>query len=208
MSGGIDPRIRGWVEANVVYLEMRARPDRPLAAAPPGVEVRRAVRPTVSFYYYLYHSIGADWTWSGRRLMDDAELIANVQDPKVEVNVLWVDGVPAGLMELDLHASSQIELLYFGLMPDFIGRGFGRFALDWTVDRAWSFQPSRFWVHTCDLDHPRALPNYQRAGFVIYDHGKSQEAILHGMAPPRRQGITVPESEVVAPPAEENDQQL
>ena len=125
-----------------------------------------------------------------------------MQDPKVEVNVLWVEGVPAGLMELDLRSPSEIQLLYFGLMPDFIGRGLGRFALDWTVDRAWSFQPSRFWVHTCDLDHPHALPNYQRAGIVIYDREKSQEIILHDMTPPRRQGAEVPETEVVMPPAE------
>jgi hypothetical protein len=24
-------------------------------------------------------------------------------------------------------------------------------------------------VHTCDLDHPHALPVYQKAGFRIYD---------------------------------------
>ena len=202
MIGNADPRVKGWVEADVFYLEMRSRPDRPVAVAPAGVEVRRAVRPTISFYRYLYDTVGGDWTWSGRRLIDDEELSANVQAPKVEVNVLWVEGVPAGLMELDLRSPPEIQLLYFGLMPDFIGRGLGRFALDWTVDRAWSLQPSRFQVHTCDLDHPHALPNYQRAGFVIHDRGKSQEAILHDMTPPRRQGTEVPESEVVVPPDE------
>ena len=29
--------------------------------------------------------------------------------------------------------------------------------------------PQRLWLHTCDLDGPRALPLYQRAGFVAYD---------------------------------------
>ena len=33
----------------------------------------------------------------------------------------------------------------------------------------WSHQPRRIWVHTCDLDHPAALPNYLKAGFQIYD---------------------------------------
>ncbi len=200
MRSDADPRIKGWVESNVTFLEMRARPDRPPAAARDGVEVRRAVEPTVSFYRYLYGTVGGDWTWSGRHLMDDAALLANLRDPAVEINVLWVEGVPAGLMELDLRSKPEIELLYFGLIPDFIGRRLGRFALDWTVDRAWSFNPSRLWVHTCDLDHPNALSVYQKAGFVIYDRQKDNEAILHDMTPPRRNGAAVDADEITPSP--------
>ncbi|MDH3661996.1 MAG: GNAT family N-acetyltransferase [Alphaproteobacteria bacterium] len=196
-----DPRIKGWVQSNVSYLEMRAPPDRPpTVAARDGVEVRRAVRPTVSFYRYLYDTVGGEWTWAGRRLMDDEALSATIGDPRVEVNVLWVEGVPAGLMELGRRSPFEIELLYFGLIPDFIGKGHGRFALDWAVDRAWSHRPSRFWVHTCDLDHPNALSVYQKAGFVIYDRQRNWEAVLHGMTPPRRNGVAVPDSEIASSP--------
>jgi GNAT superfamily N-acetyltransferase len=188
------------VESKVTYLEMLASPERSRAKARSGVEVRRAINPTLSFYRYLYDTVGGDWNWTGRRLMDDATLAAHVQDPKVEVNVLWVEGVPAGLMELDLRKIPEIELLYFGLMPDFIGQGLGRFALDWTVDRAWSFQPSRFWVHTCDLDHPNALSVYQKAGFVIYDRKTDRDPVLHDMILPRRNGTPIPETEIVPHP--------
>ncbi len=192
----VDPRIKGWVESKVTYLEMLEPPDRVPVAACPGIEVRHAVDPTVSFYRYLYDTVGGDWNWTGRRLMDDETLALDVQDPKVEVNVLWVSGVPAGLMELDLRMPHEIELLYFGLVPDFIGRGLGRFALDWVVDRAWSFRPSRLWVHTCDLDHPNALSVYQKAGFNIYDTGTDRDAVLHDMTWPRRNGVDVPPGEV------------
>lgn len=191
-----DRRIRGWIRSHVTYLEMRTPPDRLPATPWGGVEVRRAVDPTLSFYRYLYDTVGGDWNWTGRRLMDDETLAGHVRDAKVEVNVLWVEGVPAGLMELDLRALPEIELLYFGLAPDFIGRGLGRFALDWTVDRAWSFRPSRLWVHTCDLDHPNALSVYQKAGFVIYDHGGDRDAVLHDMTWPRRNGVDVPADEI------------
>lgn len=200
MSASADPRIKGWVESNVVYLEMRTPPGRLAAKAPLGAEVRQAAEPTVSFYRYLYDTVGGDWTWTGRRLMDDETLLANVRDPDVEINVLWVGGVPAGLMELDRRTTSAIELLYFGLIPDFIGRGLGRFALDWAIDRAWSFRPLRFWVHTCDLDHPNALSVYQKAGFVIYDRQKGREAILYDMAPPRRQGVEIDSDEITPTP--------
>ena len=194
-----DPRIKGWVESNITFLEMRARPDRLLVQARPGVEVRRAVQPTASFYRYLYDTIGADWTWWSRRLMDDDELFDIIHNPLVEVNILWVGSVPAGLIELDRRSEPAIELLYFGLIPDFVGKGLGRYALDWAIDRAWSFCPSRVWVHTCDLDHPNALAVYQKAGFVIYDRQKDREAILHHMAPPRRRGVDVPLSEITLP---------
>ncbi|MGI9490324.1 MAG: GNAT family N-acetyltransferase [Geminicoccaceae bacterium] len=191
-----DPRVKGWVESNVTFLEMRGRPDRRLAQARSGVEVRRAVQPTASFYRYLYDTIGADWTWWSRRLMDDDELFDVIHNPLVEVNVLWVRGVPAGLIELDRRSESAIELLYFGLIPDFVGKGLGRYALDWAIDCAWSFCPSRFWVHTCDLDHPNALAVYQKAGFVIYDRQKDREAILHDMRPPLRHGVHIPADEI------------
>jgi hypothetical protein len=40
--------------------------------------------------------------------------------------------------------------------------------LHWIIEKAWSHQPRRFWLHTCDLDHPKALAVYQQAGFVPY----------------------------------------
>lgn len=194
-----DPRIRGWVESNVTHLEMLAPPNRLPVDLKPGVEVRRAHAPTVSFYRYLYNTIGGDWTWTGRRLTDDDTLASEIRDPNVEINVLWVEGVPAGLMEIDRRSMPEIQLLYFGLIPDFVGKGYGRQALDWAVDRAWQHRPKRFWVHTCDLDHPNALSVYKKAGFTIYDRGTHQETILDGMTPPRRRGLAIPEAEITSP---------
>ena len=160
----------GQIEILVTFLEMTEPPGRaPLPPPSAGIEVRRALRPTVSFYRYLYDAIGKDWTWYERKLLGDAELATIIHDPRVEVNVLWVDGVPAGLAELDRSDLPDVELAYFGIVPEFIGQGLGRFLLDWAIHHAWRSWPRRFWVHTCDLDHPRALGAYQKAGFRIYD---------------------------------------
>jgi GNAT superfamily N-acetyltransferase len=158
------------VETLVTYLEMRAPPDGP-AILPPraALEIRRAVRPTLSFYRYLYDAVGGDWTWTERRLMSDEALAAIIRDPRVEILVLWVDGVPGGYAELDRRAPPDIELAYFGLIPEFMGQGLGRFLLDHAIRRAWSCEPARLWVHTCDLDHPRALGVYEKSGFRVYD---------------------------------------
>jgi len=97
------------------------------------------------------------------------ELRAIIQDDRVEISVLAVDGQTAGYSELDRRQANEIELTYFGLFPGFVGKGLGTYFLDWTLRKAWSFQPRRVWIHTCDLDHPAALPTYLKAGFTVYD---------------------------------------
>jgi GNAT superfamily N-acetyltransferase len=158
------------IQTTVTYLEMRERPAS-IDLAPPrdGVTVVRAVHPSVSFYRYLYNTVGALWRWVDRRKLSDERLSSIVQDPRVEVFVLYVHGVPAGYAELDFREPPDIELAYFGIMPEFIGQRLGPFLLRWAIDRAWSHSPRRFWLHTCTHDHPKALRTYQQAGFVVYD---------------------------------------
>ena len=98
-------------------------------------------------------------------------------NPCNEVYVLHVDGTPAGFAELDRRDTKDIELVQFGLMPGFIGQGLGRYLLQWTIDKAWSFGPRRFWLHTCTLDHKFAMQNYQSGGFVIYREEMIQRSI-------------------------------
>jgi GNAT superfamily N-acetyltransferase len=179
--------VEGHIDTLVTYLEMTAPPAAaPLRPPRAGLEVRAARRPTVSFYRYLYGTIGEDWTWVMRRLVSDDELRLILDDPAVEVNVLWVGGVPAGLAELDRRQPPDVEIAYFGLLPEFIGQGLGRWLLDWTVHHAWRAQPRRLWVHTCDLDHPRAIGVYRKSGFRVYDQRIEQLRLPDGFRPPER----------------------
>ena len=158
------------VLVTVTYLEMTS-PDRRSAVpgSPEQATVQRAERPTVSFYRYLYDTVGADWDWYERRRLSDDALAEIVHDDAVEVHVLYVRGTPAGYAELDRRVEGEVEIAYFGLVPDYIGRGLGPALLDWALERAWSYRPRRVWVHTCSLDHPGALAMYRRAGLEVYD---------------------------------------
>ncbi|PYO77587.1 MAG: GNAT family N-acetyltransferase [Gemmatimonadetes bacterium] len=62
----------------------------------------------------------------------------------------------------------SVEIAYFGLFPDAIGQGLGKHILSCAVRDAWALEPARVWLHTCTLDHPAALPNYQKRGFAPY----------------------------------------
>jgi GNAT superfamily N-acetyltransferase len=171
----------------VTYLEMTTPPTTvPIRPPLAGIEIRVARRPTVSFYRYLYRAIGADWSWVVRQLLSDEELLQIIGDPAVEVNMLWVEGVPAGYAELDRRQAPDTELAYFGLLPEFIGRGLGRYLLDWTIRHAWRARPRRLWVHTCDLDHPRAVAVYQKSGFRVYDERIQQLELPAGAPLPQR----------------------
>ena len=161
-----------FIDVTVTSLEMQAPPARPRARAPNlsrPVMLLRATEPTISFYRYLYDTVGQDWLWYERRQMDDDALAEIIHDEQVSVDVLYVGGVPAGYVELDARMLPAVEVSYLGLMPEFIGRGLGRYLTDWAIDAAWAMEPERVWIHTCTLDHPAALHVYQKAGFTVFN---------------------------------------
>lgn len=156
------------MSVKTTYLEMLARPQWTLPLPHAGLMVLHAKKPTLSYYRYLYETVGRDYSWTTRSKLSDADLKSLIHDPLMEVHVLMVEGVPAGFAELDRRMGKEIELVQFGLIPEFIGKGLGRYFLEWTIDRAWNYGPRRFWLHTDTMDHPAALPNYLKAGFTIF----------------------------------------
>lgn len=156
------------MDVKVTYLELFTHPQRQIPAPREGLSVLHAKNPPIPYYRFLYNRVGAAYHWFSRKKLSEAELAVIIGDPRVEVHVLHVDGAPAGFAELDRRKDNEIELTQFGLTPEFIGQGLGKYFLQWTIDKAWSYQPKRFWLHTCTLDHPKALPNYKAAGFAVY----------------------------------------
>ena len=158
------------LEDVITYLEMFARPPpRPVPTPPQKHALMQVEHCPVAFYRYLYKSVGEPWLWFERNLLGDEALKTLLAQPTLELFGLYVGGVPAGFFELDTAAAHETKLCYFGLAPDFIGRGLGPYLLQAAIDRAWSARPiDRFWLHTSRYDHPKALRVYQRAGFVVY----------------------------------------
>jgi len=166
------------IKTKTTYLEMRRPPNSVPVPPCDGIEVTQVDSPSIEFYRHLYQSVGERFHWVDRLVLPDNELRAIIQDDRVEISVLTVDGNTAGYSELDRRQAQEIELAYFGLFPRFLSQGLGSRFLAWTLQKAWSFQPRRVWLHTCDLDHPAALRTYLNAGFVVYD-----EAIIDQIIP-------------------------
>jgi len=154
--------------ANVVtYLEMR-QPSTLGSPTASEYAVRRIAHPDLEWYRCLYRRIGEPWLWFSRLRMADEELRAVLEDPATDVFALSQQGEDHGLLEFDRWNMPDIEITFFGVTQEMIGKGAGRALLAHCLPLAWEYHPQRVWLHTCTSDHPSALAFYQKMGFVPY----------------------------------------
>jgi GNAT superfamily N-acetyltransferase len=136
-----------------------------------------AERPAPELARFFYTLVGARWSWTDRLAWPDERWVAWVERPEHHLVTGWHDGAPAGYYELEQQPDGVVEIAYFGLAPAAIGRGWGGWLLSRAAERAWQLPGTRrIWVHTCSLDHPHALANYQARGFVRFRETRSSRA--------------------------------
>lgn len=156
------------VEVIRTHLELRElgvlRPARP-PAEPVALRLHRPIR--AAEYRTLYTLVGERWLWRDRLVWTDAELDRYLSSRDVHVWTLNVHGETAGYFELQRHPDDTVEVMYFGLVESFIGRGLGGWLLTRAVEESFALGARRVILNTCTLDSPHALPNYLARGFVI-----------------------------------------
>lgn len=150
------------------WLQMVEKPEPITIALPASFEVVGPIKPDAASYLKLYHAVGDKFNWVDRTLIPQDELIRLIQSDHTEIFVLQCNREPAGFVEFDITHPDETEIVYFGLCEAYTGRKIGFPFLLWAVDHAWKRPLRKVWLHTCDLDHPAALPVYQKAGFVIF----------------------------------------
>ena len=154
------------IDVRRTYLEMTSPDQLAPAPAPSARErVERLAECPASFYRYLYSAVGGPYHWVDRLPWSDEQIRMHLSSPEVSVWVLYVAGAPAGYFELQQHEGASVEIAYFGLLQEFLGRGLGKYLLTEAVREAWRQGARRVWLHTCTLDDPAALPNYRARGF-------------------------------------------
>jgi GNAT superfamily N-acetyltransferase len=154
------------VEVVRTYLELNAPAElRPALVVNPRLRLDHVVDCPISFYRYLYAEVGKNHHWVDRLPWTDEEVRAYLDSPDVNLWVLSFEGAPAGYFELRRCEDGSTEIAYFGLLPEFKGRGFGKHLLTVAAQTAWAAGARRVWLHTCTLDDPAALPNYEKRGF-------------------------------------------
>jgi GNAT superfamily N-acetyltransferase len=160
------------------YLEMRS-PDqlRPTRCANARFEIREKKRRDWQFNRDLYRAVGQMWSWNDKRKWTNEQWKEYGLATELRTFAAYYDNMLAGYYELRRDDEGDVEIAYFGLLPEFIGRGLGGALLTSAIEEAWRSSPSisRVWVHTCNLDHPAALANYQARGMVIYTQETTED---------------------------------
>ena len=164
------------------YLEMLAPEQlRPARVPDPAPQIVRAEVPSPALNRFLYTGVGGAWHWVDRLPWTWDRWMQWLDRPTHQTWVMYVAGTPAGYFELD-RQGDDVEIAYFGVMPQFIGRKLGGHLLTRTLEQAWAMGPRRVWVHTCSLDHPHARANYEARGMKLYQEETAMKDVAD--APP------------------------
>ncbi len=128
---------------------------------------------SVEYYMYLYARVGMLWGWTGRYLLSKSQLTEKLREN--EIVILYKRSVPVGFYELEFTGNRFVEIAYFGVEPDLVGGGVGKFMMSDAFQRCNSLNISKIYLHTCSFDHPNALSFYQSCGFEIRKTAKTWE---------------------------------
>jgi ribosomal protein S18 acetylase RimI-like enzyme len=159
------------------YLEMRSPDQLRPKHADARFQIREQTERDWRFNRDLYFRVGEQWDWIDQRPWTDEQWKEYASAPELRTFAVYYDGALAGYYELRGDSkpdgrNGEVEIAYFGLLPEFIGRGLGGALLTSAIEEAWSrcggIAPKRVWVHTCNRDHPQALANYQARGMLVY----------------------------------------
>jgi GNAT superfamily N-acetyltransferase len=156
------------LEETTTYVEMTALSELIPAKHPAvNIAVKQAEVPCPELNRFFYTAVGGDWNWIDRLSWTYDQWLAAISHPGHETWVAYLAGNPVGYFELDGESGGDIELAYFGILPQFTGQGIGGWLLTVAIQRAWKKHPKRVWLHTSSFDHPQALKNYLARGFRV-----------------------------------------
>ncbi|PKB79610.1 MAG: GNAT family N-acetyltransferase [SAR202 cluster bacterium Io17-Chloro-G9] len=166
------------IEIKTHYLEMTSPGDlRPKPNSMQGLAIEQVARPTPEYNRFLYTAVGGDWYWTDRLPWTYQQWQELVDRPEFQTWVAYVSGSPAGYFELEAQSGGNVEIVYFGLLPAYIGQGLGGHLLTVAIERAWEMGASRVCLDTCNLDHPGALANYRARGFQVFREETASEEV-------------------------------
>lgn len=154
------------IEVTRTYLEMRDPSELQAARTDdPRVRIEQLLDCSPSFYRHLYVEVGRNYHWTDRLPWTEEEIVAHLSQPEITLWLMTCGDASTGYFELRGCEDGSVEIAYFGLLSDFLGRGLGKHLLTCAAEQAWALGTNRVWLHTCTLDDPAALPNYLKRGF-------------------------------------------
>jgi ribosomal protein S18 acetylase RimI-like enzyme len=157
------------IEVTRTYLEIREPSELQAARSDDSrICVTQMHDCSTSFFRFLYVEVGRNYHWVDRLPWTDEDIAKHLLQPEISLWLMTYDTETAGYFELRRCEDGSVEIAYFGLLSNLLGRGFGKHLLTCATERAWADGANRVWLHTCTLDDPAALPNYLKRGFRAF----------------------------------------
>ncbi len=159
------------------YLEIKNRDAfRPKNLDNPQLSVQQAGIPSPALNHFFFVNVGRPFLWYSRLTWTYQAWQKHLKQANVSTWIGCQKGTPIGYAELEKQGP-DVEIAFFGLLPQFIGRGLGGWFLSEVIRAGWSPGAGRIWLHTCTSDHQAALQNYLARGFSIYKKTEILETI-------------------------------
>jgi GNAT superfamily N-acetyltransferase len=151
--------------------QFKAKPSAREDARVDKVEI-----PNPALNHFFFVNVGRPWKWHSRLSWTFENWRDWVEKENVHTFVGYLNMTPFGYIELD-QQEEDVEIAFFGVLPQFIRQKLGGFLLSEAIRQAWLLNPERVWVHTCTNDHKHALDNYLVRGFSVFQQTTERERI-------------------------------
>ena len=115
---------------------------------------------------FFYKQIGKRHQWVDRLIWQDKDWLKYISNKNLKTYIFKRENDLVGYFEL-IFNNNDCEIAYFGILEEFIGKGYGGFLLSEALKIGFK-KANRIWVHTCSLDHPNAIENYKSRGMKIF----------------------------------------
>ncbi|MGY5449930.1 GNAT family N-acetyltransferase [Agarivorans sp. MS3-6] len=154
--------------STVYYLEQTTLQQLKAKPLPTSIQVCEVIENQALRSEQFYREVGQYWQWTDKLIWSALQWQHYTDDQSLRTFGAFFEGQFVGYFELYKQQDASVEIAYFGLAKPYLGQGLGGSLLTRCIETAWQWQAKRVWVHTCDLDHPSALANYQARGMTLY----------------------------------------
>jgi GNAT superfamily N-acetyltransferase len=162
-------------EEILTSLEMTS-PEQLRDARPPPepIELEEAGPADAELCRETWLRIGEPYAWHGRADWSDRRWEKHLSQSGVQAWIARIRDDLAGLVILETNPGGDVGIDMFGLVPEYVGRGFGGALLTMATRLAWAMTspdgvPAKcVWVQTSSIDHPHAIRNYEARGFRAF----------------------------------------
>lgn len=156
------------VQLKVTYMERWLRQEiEDITIAP--YQWKKIENISYKQYIELYREIGRNYIWNYRAGQDRKTVEEILQSSDFLLFLMYQEDKAIAMAECNIESDTDVEIVHFGLIPEFLGQGIGARLLQKLLGSLSGMHFQRVHLSTCEWDHPKAINFYQSFGFKIYD---------------------------------------